>query len=250
MQRFAGSYLHGQVDDPVLRAKLTPRSRMGCKRILISSDFSRAMTRTNVELVTEPIASVEGRQIVTADGGRREFDVLVAGTGFNATEPTVARLVRGVGGITLSEVWSPHRVALRGTTVSGFPKLFLRVGPNSALGHNSIVHIIEAQIVYVSEALDETLESVAASVVPTAEAQQRYNRRVQADLSGSVWLSAGCSSYSLRRGWPQHDPVAAPGGAVPAIRGRLRRLRISLRARAGRHRGPSAHAVLREMMDP
>jgi cation diffusion facilitator CzcD-associated flavoprotein CzcO len=208
MQRFAASYLRSQVADPALRAKLTPRYRIGCKRILISSDFYPAMTRANVELVTEPITSVEGRQIVTADGSRREFDVLIGGTGFNATEPSVARLVRGPGGVTLSAAWSPHMEALRGTTVAGFPNLFLLVGPNSALGHNSIVYIIEAQIEYILKALDAMQASGAASVVPTRDAQQRYNRRVQADLAGSVWLRGGCSSYYLDAGgrnttlWP------------------------------------------------
>jgi cation diffusion facilitator CzcD-associated flavoprotein CzcO len=208
MQRFAAGYLRSQVADPGLRAKLTPAYRIGCKRILISSDFYRAMTRSNVRLVTDSIASVEGREIVTADGERREFDVLIGGTGFNATEPSVARLVKGVDGLSLAEAWSPHMEALHGTTVAGFPNLFLLVGPNSALGHNSIVYIIEAQIDYVLKALDAMEARGAASVVPTPEAQQRYNRRVQADLSDSVWLSGGCSSYYLDAGgrnttlWP------------------------------------------------
>ncbi|MES2092239.1 MAG: NAD(P)/FAD-dependent oxidoreductase [Actinomycetota bacterium] len=208
IERFASTYLRNQVADPSLRAKLTPRYRIGCKRILISSEFYRAMTRANVELVTEPIAFVDGREIVTTDGGRRGFDVLIGGTGFNATEPPVARLVRGVGGVPLAEVWSAHMEALRGTTVAGFPNLFLLVGPNSALGHNSIVYIIEAQIDYVLKALDAMQSVGAASVVPRIEAQQRYNRWVQADLAGSVWLRGGCSSYYLDAGgrnttlWP------------------------------------------------
>ena len=150
MQRFAGSYLRNQVADPELRSKLTPRYRIGCKRILISSDFYRAMTRADVDLVT-------------TDGSRREFDVLIRGTGFNATEPSIARLVRGVGGVILSKAWSPHMEALRGTTVAGFPTLFLLVGPYSALGHNSIVYIIEAQIEYVLKALDAMQASGAAA---------------------------------------------------------------------------------------
>ncbi|CAN5390039.1 hypothetical protein BH10ACT4_BH10ACT4_09610 [soil metagenome] len=98
--------------------------------------------------------------------------------------------------------------ALRGTTVAGFPNLFLLVGPNSALGHNSIVYIIEAQIDYVLKALAEMQATGASSLVPTREAQARYNRRVQSDLAGSVWSSGGCSSYYLDAGgrittlWP------------------------------------------------
>jgi len=98
--------------------------------------------------------------------------------------------------------------ALHGTTVAGFPNLFLLVGPNSALGHNSIIYIIEAQVDYVLKALDAMSASGAAFVVPTAEAQRRYNQRVQADLAESVWVSGGCSSYYLDTGgrnttlWP------------------------------------------------
>ena len=130
------------------------------------------MTRANVDLVTEPIVYVEEYEILTTDGSRREFDVLIGGTGFNATEPSIVRLVRGVGGVIHSEAWSPHMEALRGTTVAGFPHLFLLVGPNSALGHNSIVHITEAQIDYVLKVLDAMQASGAASVVPTREAQR------------------------------------------------------------------------------
>ena len=208
MQSFARGYLRRQVADPQLRAKLTPDYRIGCKRILISSDFYRAVTRSNVELVTESITSIDGREVVTAGGARREFDVLIGGTGFNATEPPIARLVRGVGGFTLSEAWAPHMEALHGTTVAGFPNLFLLVGPNSALGHNSIIYIIEAQVDYVLKALDAMAASCAVFVVPTAEAQRRYNQRVQADLAESVWVSGGCSSYYLDTGgrnttlWP------------------------------------------------
>ena len=208
MQSFARGYLRREVADPQLRAKLTPDYRIGCKRILISSDFYRAVTRSNVELVTDSITSIDGREVVTAEGTRREFDVLIGGTGFNATEPPIARLVRGVGGVTLSAAWAAHMEALHGTTVAGFPNLFLLVGPNSALGHNSIIYIIEAQVDYVLKALDAMAASGAASVVPTAEAQRRYNQRVQADLADSVWVSGGCSSYYLDAGrrnttlWP------------------------------------------------
>ena len=208
MQSFAERYLRSQVVDPQLRAKLTPDYRIGCKRILISSNFYRALTQPNVELVTESITSIEGSEIITADGTRHECDVLIGGTGFNATEPPVARLVRGIGGVTLSEAWAPHMEALHGTTVAGFPNLFLLVGPNTALGHNSIVYIIESQIEYVLKALDALEASGAASLVPTVEAQTSYNRRVQADLADSVWVSGGCSSYYLDAGgrnttlWP------------------------------------------------
>ena len=209
MQRFSQRFLESQIADPELRAKLTPDYRIGCKRILISSTFYPALTRENVSLVTEPITSIDGNTLVTGDGTRREFDVLIAGTGFNATRPPVARLIRGRDGQTLEQHWQPHMAALHGTTVVDFPNLFLLVGPNTALGHNSIVYIIESQVDYVLKALDTMQRKGARTIEPTAAAQVAYNASLQKALIGSVWTSGGCSSYYVDAGgrnttlWPK-----------------------------------------------
>jgi cation diffusion facilitator CzcD-associated flavoprotein CzcO len=192
MKNLATSFLEHQVKDPELRAKLTPDYRIGCKRILVSSSFYRALTKANVTLETSRIASIEGNEIVTTDGARHAADVLIAGTGFDATHPPVAKLVRGRDGRSLAEYWGEHMSALRGTTVPGFPNLFLLVGPNTALGHNSIVYIIEAQVDYVLKALAR-----GRVIEAKPEAARRYNERVQRDLVGSVWTSGGCASYYL-----------------------------------------------------
>jgi cation diffusion facilitator CzcD-associated flavoprotein CzcO len=196
-QGLATRHLNSQVQDPGLRAKLAPTYRIGCKRILISDDFYPSLTEDNVELVTDTIASIDGNAVITADGTRREVDVLIGGTGFNATEPPIARVVRGKNGETLAEAWSPHMEALRGTMVAGFPNLFLIVGPNTALGHNSIVYIIEAQLDYILQALTELEASGARSIEPHTAAQAAYNHKLQADLSDSVWISGGCTSFYL-----------------------------------------------------
>ena len=196
-ERMSLSYLAAKVTDPVLREKLTPHFRIGCKRILISSSFYPAMTKPNMELVTDSITKIEGDEIVTADGTRRRFDVLIGGTGFNATRPPVAKLVFGRDGVSLADRWSGRMSALRGTTVQDFPNAFLLVGPNTALGHNSIVYIIEAQIDYVLQALGVMKRRGIRSIEPKAEAQLAYNRRIQSDLSDSVWVRGGCSSYYL-----------------------------------------------------
>ncbi|MEF2977375.1 flavin-containing monooxygenase [Subtercola sp. YIM 133946] len=207
-QAFATRYLHSQVADPGLRDALTPDFRIGCKRILISSDYYSALSHPNVDLVTAPIDHVTGANVVTADGVERPFDILVAATGFNATHPPVADLIVGRYGETLRATWEPHMSALRGTTVADFPNLFLLVGPNTVLGHNSIVYIIEAQIDYVLQALAGMAELGARSVEPTPNAQERYNRSVQSTLRRSVWSTGGCSSYYLDSGgrnttiWP------------------------------------------------
>ncbi len=187
-------FMKSQIADPELRDKLTPDYRIGCKRILISSSFYPAFAKPNVSLETSPITSVEGDEIVTADGRRQAFDVLIAGTGFNATQPPVARLITGRDGVQLSANWTPHMHALRGTTVAGFPNFFLLVGPNTALGHNSIVYIIEAQLDYVLQALRAAKGGV---IEPRRDAQDAYNAEVQSDLSNSVWVSGGCRSYYL-----------------------------------------------------
>jgi len=201
-------FLRSEVKDPVLRAKLTPDYRIGCKRILISSDYFAALTKPCVELVTDAIASIEGHEIVTADGTRRRFDVLVAGTGFDATHPSIAPLVHGRDGVSLADRWSPHMSALRGTAVHGFPNLFLLIGPNTALGHNSMIYVIESQLDYVLQAL-RFMDAAGTRVIePRAAAQEAYTERVQRDFRGSVWTTGGCRSYYLDDGgrnttlWP------------------------------------------------
>ena len=188
-QRMSTKFMEHQVTDPELRAKLTPTYRIGCKRILISSNFYPALSKPNVTLETNPIERIDGDTI-----NGEKYDVLIAATGFNATEPPVAKLITGEDGRSLSEAWSPHMQALRGTTVAGFPNLFLLVGPNTALGHNSIVYIIEAQVAYVLRALKAAKGGV---IEPRPAAQAAYNSGLQRDLAGSVWVSGGCASYYL-----------------------------------------------------
>jgi cation diffusion facilitator CzcD-associated flavoprotein CzcO len=197
IESLATRYLHRTVADPVLREKLTPTFRLGCKRILISSAFYPAIGKPNVELVTEPIGSIAGDTIRTTYGTSRRFDVLICGTGFNATRPPIARLLRGRSGTPLADRWSPHMSALRGTTVRDFPNLFLLVGPNTALGHNSIIYIIEAQLEYVLQALDAMDRRSAAVIEPTPAAQSGYNAKLQRSLASAVWNTGGCTNFYL-----------------------------------------------------
>jgi cation diffusion facilitator CzcD-associated flavoprotein CzcO len=190
------SYLERRVRDPELCAKLTPHYRLGCKRILISDDYYRAVTKPNVEVVTEPITSISPRGVITAGGASRDVDVLIGATGFAATEPPVAQVIHGRDGRSLAEHWASHMEALHGTTVAGFPNFFMLVGPNTALGHNSIVYIIEAQIRYVLQALD-FVTSRHVAIEPRVNAQRTYNERLQKTLEKSVWVRGGCTSFYL-----------------------------------------------------
>lgn len=195
-QALGRATIRRQIPDPELRARVTPTYRIGCKRILTSDVYYPTLTRPDVELVDRPVERVVADGVVTADGTHHPADILIAGTGFDATHPPLARLVTGTDGRTLAEHWSEHMSALHGTTVAGFPNLFLLVGPNTALGHNSIVTIIEAQVGYVLQALD-LLGADGAVLEARAQAQLDYTESLQPALRRSVWVTGGCSSYYL-----------------------------------------------------
>ena len=140
--------------DENLRRRLTPDYDPGCKRILISNDFYPAMTAANVELVTDEIREVRANSIVTADGHEREIDAMVFGTGFKVTDNPASQHIRGRHGLTLAETWAEASArAYLGTTVPGFPNLLLMTGPNTGIGHTSLVVMIEAQMDYIVQCL-------------------------------------------------------------------------------------------------
>jgi cation diffusion facilitator CzcD-associated flavoprotein CzcO len=194
----ARAHLRRQVPDPVLREKLTPSYTIGCKRILISNDFYPALSADNADVVTDPIERMTERGIVTSDGVEHEVDTIVFATGFQVTPPPIASAVTGRGGRLLADVWAEHGMqAHRGTTIAGFPNLFFLVGPNTGLGHTSMVYVIEAQIAYVLSALEEMSRSRLAAIEPTPEAQAAFNAALQERLRGTVWDQGGCASWYL-----------------------------------------------------
>ena len=145
--------MRSQISDPVCCAKVTPGYAFGCKRILPSNRWYRALSQPNVELLTGGLERVTAHTVVTGDGEEREVDAIIFGTGFHATDAPVGRLVRGPAGKTLDEVWQGSPRAHLGATVPGFPNLFVLCGPNTGLGHSSMVYMIESQLAYVMEAL-------------------------------------------------------------------------------------------------
>jgi cation diffusion facilitator CzcD-associated flavoprotein CzcO len=194
-QRVAQLYLRAAVPDPALRAKLTPDFTMGCKRVLLSNDYLPALTRSNVEVVTRGIAEVRARSIVGGDGVERPVDAIIFGTGFQPTDPPLARHVRGRGGRTLAAAWAGSPQAHLGTTVAGFPNLFLLLGPNTGLGHNSVVYMIEAQIAHVLDTLDYMQRNGVTAIEPRPEAQAAFVADVQRRMEGTVWTAGGCRSW-------------------------------------------------------
>jgi cation diffusion facilitator CzcD-associated flavoprotein CzcO len=197
VERIARRHLARQVRDPELRRKLTPRYRLGCKRVLISDDYLPALQRENVELVTDPIAEVRERSIVTRDGTEHAVDTIILGTGFKIMDMPIAERVRGRGGRLLADVWDGTPQAHHGITIAGFPNFFMLLGPNTGLGHTSVVFMIEAQIAYVADALRTMQERRVAAVEVRPEAQEASTREVQERLQGTVWNTGGCASWYL-----------------------------------------------------
>jgi cation diffusion facilitator CzcD-associated flavoprotein CzcO len=204
----AKRHLLRQVPDPVLREKLTPTYRMGCKRILLSNDYYPAVMRPNVSVETTSIAGVSTRGVVLADGRTIDLDAIVLSTGFRAADAMAPFDVVGRDGRLLDDAWRDGAEAYLGTTVTGFPNLFLIFGPNTALGHNSMVHIIESQIAYIAKALDLTFAKNLSRLEVLPERQKAYNDEIHPRLDRAVWGSGGCVSwYRAKNGknttlWP------------------------------------------------
>jgi cation diffusion facilitator CzcD-associated flavoprotein CzcO len=199
IERLARRHLERQVRDPQLRARLTPDYAIGCKRILPSNRWYPAVTQPNAEVVTDGIARVRPDGIVDGRGELHQVDTIVLATGFHVTDIRMAALTTGAGGRRLSDVWDGSPRAYRGTTVAGFPNLFFLVGPNTGLGHNSVVFMIEAQLNYVAGALAHMRKTGATRLEVTREAQDADNARIQARLARTVWNTGGCSSWYLDR---------------------------------------------------
>jgi cation diffusion facilitator CzcD-associated flavoprotein CzcO len=189
-------HLEAQVPDPDLRRALTPHYTLGCKRVLLSDEYYPALSAPNVEVVTEPIARVLPHAIETSDGVEHTVDTIVLGTGFEATEPPVARVVRAADGRSMREHWAGSATAYLGTTVAGFPNLFLITGPNTGLGHTSMVFMMESQFNYIVDALKTMAARNLAAIDVTSEAVDSFTAEIQAKLTHTVWAS-GCSSWYL-----------------------------------------------------
>ena len=196
-EKLAKAHLNAAVRDPELRIKLTPSYTLGCKRILLSNDYYPALANPNVTLESSAITEVKAHSIVTADGSEHMVDTIIYGTGFQATEMLAAKHIWGKGGVRLADQWSESAEAFLGTTVTNFPNLFFIVGPNTALGHSSMVFMIESHVAYIMDALT-LIDRTGASTVEVKQAvADGFNRELQDRLKGTVWNIGGCSSWYL-----------------------------------------------------
>ncbi len=207
LKSLAKHHLRRKVKDPELRKKLTPSYDVGCKRILISDDYFPAITRENVSVVTESIREIKPNAIVTRDGIEHTVDAIIFGTGFKVQEMPILTRVFGRFGKSLRETWETTMTAHLGTTVFGFPNLFILQGPNTGLGHTSVITMIESQVEHVLSALD-LMKKKDAWIEPTEEAQAAFVREVDEKMRGTVWTTGGCQSWYLDKGgrnstiWP------------------------------------------------
>jgi cation diffusion facilitator CzcD-associated flavoprotein CzcO len=188
-------HLKRSVPDRALRKRLTPSYTMGCKRVLLSNDYYAALQRENVALVTEGIQEACPSGILTRDGVEHAADAIVLATGFQAAEAVAPFPVRGRGGRDLDEAWRDGAEAYLGTAISGFPNHFMIVGPNTGLGHSSMIFMIESQIAYILDAIQTMRRDGLRFVDVHADAQALYNRRLTERLARTVWNTGGCSSW-------------------------------------------------------
>jgi len=204
--------LDRQVSDPSLRAALTPDYQIGCKRVLLSNDYYPALARPNVELITASIAKATPTGLVLANGAERQYDAIIFGTGFRVADPLSPLVVTGRGGRTLNEEWREGARAYLGITVAGFPNMFVLMGPNTGLGHNSMIYMIECQIHYALAAMAAVRTRGARFLDVRPDVQARFDQAIQQKAGRSVWAS-GCKSWYLSPEgrnssvWPDHTYV-------------------------------------------
>ncbi len=193
-------YLQREVGQTALRSQLTPDYALGCKRILLANNYYAAMCHSNLTLNTHGIAAINADGVTDQQGRFFAADVLLLGTGFHTTRFLFPIHIEGRDGRVLSDVWQHGAEAYLGTCVHGFPNFFMLYGPNTNLGHNSIVYMLECQIGYIAQAMAYARRYALAALEVKAEVQAAYNQKLQRNLRKTVWNS-GCSSiYVLENG--------------------------------------------------
>ncbi len=209
-EKIVKRYLAKTVPDPELRAKLTPDYRLGCKRVLQSNTYYPTFLRDNVTLSTDGVAEIVPDGVIDANGVKHEADVIIYGTGFHVIDAFDYLEVKGKGGVDLAAQFREHGTeTYMGMTIHGFPNLYFMLGPNTALGHNSVVFMIEQQTKFIIKMLDEMDKRGAAAAEATQQAQTEFNVEIQKLVEKGIWTQGGCTSWYLdsqgknRTIWPK-----------------------------------------------
>ena len=197
VQMQAIRHMHASIKDPALRRKLTPRYTLGCKRVLVSDDYYPALAQPNVHVVPSALARITKHGVVGSDGIEHKVDAIIFGTGFQVQDLPYSHYIYGRHGKSLADVWQGSPRSLTGTTVSGFPNLFLLHGPNTVLGHTSMIYMLETQVEQALRLIKRAEQLDVAIVEASAEAQQRFVTWVDRKLRGTVWVSVGCKSWYM-----------------------------------------------------
>lgn len=208
-QKLAQAFIHYQVKDPELAAKLTPDYVMGCKRVLVSNRYFPTFNRENVHLLTDAIDCLTENTIKMKNGQEYPLDCLIFGTGF-ITDPRIYLknfVCSGQNAVELNTVWQDCAESFYGICTKKFPNFFQLLGPNTLLGHNSVIFIIEAQVAYILQMMDMVEKNQSAAIVIKDEAQDQFNQYLESMLKNSVWESGCISWYQQEKGknfalWP------------------------------------------------
>ena len=182
------------IDDPELRAKVTPEDEVGCKRIMLTDDWYPTLAKPNVQLVTDGIAEITPGGVRAQDGTERSADAIVLATGFHTHGFVAPMEIVGAGGRTLAEEWGEVPRAYLGLSVPGFPNMFLLYGPNTNGGTGSVIYTVEAGMQHVLAALGELERAEARRIELRRETAERFDRELRAALEGTVWHT-GCTNW-------------------------------------------------------
>lgn len=200
-KRQALKLIRQQIESPILQQKVTPDFTIGCKRVILSNTLYPAYCRDNVTLHdrADGIARITPRGIMTTRGQEIELDLIVYSTGFDATDGVISYPVIGREGKELASYWHDYPRAYQGTTVPGFPNLFIVTGPNTGIGHTSALFIIESQMYYIMASITRLQQSSLRAIEVRSEAEQRYTSKLHHEMERTVWQAGGCDSWYKSR---------------------------------------------------
>ncbi|CAN5603875.1 NAD(P)/FAD-dependent oxidoreductase [soil metagenome] len=207
-ERSARRFLEHSVPDRALRERLTPSFTLGCKRTLYSRDWYPALQRAHTTVVTDAIREITEHGIIDASGNEQALDAIVLATGFEAAEAAAPFELHGRDGQDIRTAWKDGIEAYLGATIPGLPNLFLMLGPNTGLGHSSMIYMMESQMNYVVDAIQTMRKKKLRWVDVKRDVMRSFNDELQAKLVKTVWMNGGCQSwYKTKEGknttlWP------------------------------------------------